>query len=612
MWKFFENLTRAFPEDDPSAPPNRLLAFYRYYLRGFEWHIGAVTVLHALQAVLEVVLFAFIGKIVDWLADKNPAHFLAGDNAPLWWMAAVLLVVLPVVGVLAALVNYQGIMGNMPMAIRWRGHSRLLQQSMAFYSSEFSGRVATKLMQTALAVRQSVMALLGVLLYVLVFFVSTLILIGDVHPLLMLPIVIWLVLYVLLQYFFIPPLKNIAQAQADARSDMTGRIVDAYTNISTVKLFAHDQREKVYAKNAMRHFLTTVHRQFRLLTVLEFFSTYLNNLLIFSMAALGIYLWSQNGITTGAIAVGLSLALRIQSMSQWVRFELAGLFENIGTALDGMQTLSKPIAVQDAPAASELAIDQGAIEFNNVHFSYRGEGEQRLAVLQNFNLKIQGGEKIGIVGHSGAGKSTLINALLRFYDIDSGAILIDGQNIAHVSQQSLRRQIGMVSQDTSLLHRTVGENIRYGNPDASDAALQKAIEDAAASEFIASLRDNDGNSGLNTLVGERGVKLSGGQRQRIAIARVLLKDAPILILDEATSALDSEVEHVIQESLWRLMSGKTVIAIAHRLSTIAAMDRLVVMDGGKVVEMGSHRALLAADGIYAKLWARQTGGYLGD
>lgn len=612
MLSFFERLTKPFPDiQNDVEPPKTLLAFYRHYLRGFEWHIAGITFFNVLQAVFEVMLFAFMGQLVDWLSSHDRATFFADESATLWGMAAVLLVILPLIVIGEALLHYQGIMGNFPMAVRWRMHNLLLKQSMTFYNEEFSGRIATKVMQTALSIRQSVMTFLGVLVYIAVYFLSMVILLGQLHWLMMLPILGWLVIYVGLQIYFIPRLKRISREQADARSTMTGRVVDAYTNIATVKLFAHTHREADYAQQSMQSFLQTVYQQFRLVTGLQLSVRTLNYLLLFGIAALGIGMWVESLLTVGAVAVGVSLALRLSSMSQWVMFEVSSLFENIGTTIDGMKMLAKPQLVQDVANAPELQVEEGKIEFKQVGFSYQQKKDSPSKVIDNLSFTIKGGEKIGLVGRSGAGKSTLVNALLRFYNLESGSICIDGQDIAKVSQESLRQQIGMVTQDTALLHRSIRENILYGRPDASDEALRKAIERAEATGFIQNLSDRYGNEGLDAQVGERGVKLSGGQRQRIAIARVLLKDAPILILDEATSALDSEVEAAIQDTLWQLMQGKTVIAIAHRLSTIAAMDRLIVLDEGKIVEQGHHDELIAQNGIYAQLWARQTGGYLG-
>ncbi|MGL4447914.1 MAG: ABC transporter ATP-binding protein, partial [Shewanella sp.] len=414
-------------------------------------------------------------------------------------------------------------------------------------------------------------------------------------------------LYVGLQWYFVPRLKTVSTEQADARSTMTGRIVDSYTNITTVKLFAHTDKEADYAKASMQSFLATVYRQMRLVTGISVSVQVINYLLAFSIAAVSIALWLDSAITVGAIAIAVSLALRLNGMSQWIMWEISSLFENIGTVTDGMNTLSKTTLIQDAVDAKPLVVEHGRIDFKQVSFHY---GEDT-GVIDALNLSIKAGEKVGLVGRSGAGKSTLVNLLMRFYDVEKGQITIDDQDIKTVKQDSLRSQIGMVTQDTSLLHRSIRENILYGNPNASEAQLERAIKQAQAYQFIQELTDPNGLHGLDAQVGERGVKLSGGQRQRIAIARVLLKNAPILLLDEATSALDSEVEAAIQESLDELMQGKTVIAIAHRLSTIAAMDRLIVLDQGRIVEQGTHQALVAAGGIYAQLWAHQTGGFLG-
>jgi ATP-binding cassette subfamily B multidrug efflux pump len=502
---------------------------------------------------------------------------------------------------------HQTLLGNYPMAIRWLSHRYLLKQSVSFYQNDFAGRIATKVMQTALSVREAVMKLLDVMVYVLVYFISMLVLVAQSDWRLMIPMLVWLICYIGIQLFFVPKLKRVATEQADARSVMTGRIVDSYTNISTVKLFAHTQRESDYAKESMDGFLKTVYSQMRLGTGFNVLVNLINYLLTFSVAGVSIYLWSDSIVTVGAIAIAVSLSLRLSGISHWIMWEISMLFENIGSSIDGMKTLSKPIDITDKAGASELTQVSGEIEFDAVQFNY----DVDKPVLNNLSLHIKSGEKVGIVGRSGAGKSTLVNLLLRFYDLSSGQIKIDGVDITDVTQDSLRAQIGMVTQDTSLLHRTIRENILYGRPDASEEDLSKALKQAQADTFINDLTDPEGHRGLDAQVGERGVKLSGGQRQRIAIARVLLKDAPILVLDEATSALDSEVEAAIQESLYQLMQGKSVIAIAHRLSTIAAMDRLIVIDEGKIVEQGTHQELLSSGGIYAQLWAHQTGGFLG-
>ena len=607
LLRAFEGWTQPLPDIEPGQPPKGLFAFCRHYTKGFEKPLLIMSFLTATLAVLEVSLFGFMGQLVDWLVTKNPATLLQEEGPRLLGMSLMVLMLIPLLTLLHALIAYQSLLGNYPMSIRWLAHKYLLKQSISFYQNEFAGRVATKVMQTSLAVRETVMKLLDVLMYILVYFTSMVVMMAKADWRLVLPMATWLVCYIALQWYFIPRLKRVSSEQADARSTMTGRIVDSYSNISTVKLFAHTRQEANYARSSMNEFLSTVHQQMRLVTGINVSVQVLNYLLAFAVAALSIWLWMGSAISVGAIAIAVSLALRLNGMSQWIMWEISALFENLGTVSDGMNTLSQPTQIEDKPDAKPLAIPHGGIRFDNVSFHY---GE-KIGVLQQLRLDIKPGEKIGLVGRSGAGKSTLVNLLLRFYDVESGAILIDGENIREVSQDSLRSNIGMVTQDTSLLHRSIRENILYGRPDATEVEMLAAIDKAQANDFIANLTDPHGNRGLDAQVGERGVKLSGGQRQRIAIARVLLKDAPILVLDEATSALDSEVEAAIQESLYQLMQGKTVIAIAHRLSTIAAMDRLIVLDQGKIVEQGSHHELIAQGGIYAHLWERQTGGFLG-
>ncbi|MBL1418257.1 MAG: multidrug ABC transporter ATP-binding protein [Moritella sp.] len=608
MFKFFEKMSSAFPKHQPEQPPQDLVAFCRYYTRGFESPLLAMAILSAMIAILEVSLFGFMGQLVDWLSTHEPEHFLNDESANLIGLSVLILVGMPLLVLLHSLIMHQTLLGNYPMSIRWLAHRYLLRQSVSFFQSDFAGRIATKVMQTALSVRETVMKLLDVLVYIAVYFMAMLVMIGQADMRLMLPMLAWLVGFIAIQLYFVPKLKKISTEQANARSMMTGRLVDSYTNITTVKLFSHNSREMVYAEEGMDEFLVTVHKQMRLVTGFTFCVELLNYLLLFGVAAMSIMLWLDASLSVGIIAVAISLALRLNSMSKWIMWEIGGLFENMGTVIDGMNTLAKPIDIEDKPNAKPLTVSAGEIEFDNISFHY---GESA-GVIEKLNLKIKPGEKVGLVGRSGAGKSTLVNLLMRFHDVESGSIKIDGQNISDVQQDSLRGQIGMVTQDTSLLHRTIRENIMYGNPDASEAQLLQATKQACADEFISTLTDTFGNKGYDAQVGERGVKLSGGQRQRIAISRVLLKDAPILVLDEATSALDSEVESAIQDSLNELMDGKTVIAIAHRLSTIAAMDRLIILDEGRVVEQGSHQELLAKHGIYAKLWAHQTGGFIGE
>ncbi|HCH4138654.1 ABC transporter ATP-binding protein [Vibrio parahaemolyticus] len=608
MFKRFEGFTEPFPKSTPDQPPSGIFAFLRHYTRGYEKPLIIMSLMSTIVAIVEVMLFGAMGQLVDWLSTSNPETFLQDNRADLIFYGVLLLVVMPLLVVIYSLLVHQTLLGNYPMSIRWLAHRYLLNQSLNFYQDDFAGRVATKVMQTSLAVRETVMKSMDVFVYVTVYFTSMVVMLAAADWRLMIPMIVWLLVYIAIQIYFVPKLKDVASEQADARSTMTGRIVDSYTNIQTVKLFSHSQRETQYAEQGMKGFLNTVYRQMRLVTGFDVAVEISNYILVFSVAALSIYLWLDSAISVGAIAIAVSLALRVNGMSMWIMWEVGALFENMGTVVDGMKTLSKPIDIQDKPNAKDLVVSQGGIQFDNVSFHY---GENK-GVINHLNLDIKPGEKVGLVGRSGAGKSTLVNLLLRFHDVEEGSIKIDGQNIADVTQDSLRSKIGMVTQDTSLLHRSIRDNILYGNPTASEEELLKATKQAHAHEFIETLTDPFGNVGYDAQVGERGVKLSGGQRQRIAISRVLLKDAPLLVMDEATSALDSEVEAAIQESLNELMQGKTVIAIAHRLSTIAQMDRLIVLDKGNVVEQGSHQELIAHNGIYAQLWAHQTGGFLGE
>ncbi|SDG00236.1 ATP-binding cassette, subfamily B, multidrug efflux pump [Onishia taeanensis] len=622
MFRFFESLIDPFPGAVPETPPRRLLPFLLHYSRPLMPLLAAMTVLAALVSVVEVVFFAFMGELVDWLAQADRATFFADHGGRLLGMVALALVAFPLLVLGKSLVTHQSLFGNYPMRVRWLAHRYLLEQSLPFFQDEFAGRVSQKVMQTALAIRETVVKLMDVFVYVVVYFTGALILVGRSEAWLMAPLVLWLCGYLVLMRVFVPRLKHISMAQADARAHMTGRIVDSYTNIQTLKLFAHTQAEQAYARGAMDGFMATVHRQMRLVTQLTVTLQTLNSLLLVSMAGIAVLAWHQSLISLGAIAVAIGLVMRLRMMSDWILWEVAGLFENLGTVQDGINTIAQAQAVSDAPDARELSVEQGEVRFDKVTFSYDagaqaagGDATQsdarQAAVFDELSLTLRPGERVGLVGASGAGKSTLVNLLLRFFDIEAGRILIDGQNIAEVTQASLRRQIGMVTQDTSLLHRSIRDNIRYGRPDASEEEVIDAARRAHADTFIRQASDPQGRTGYDAHVGERGVKLSGGQRQRIAIARVLLKDAPILVLDEATSALDSEVEAAIQEQLYALMEGKTVIAIAHRLSTIAMLDRLVVMEQGRIVESGTHQELLARGGTYAGLWRRQSGGFLG-
>ena len=607
MFSWFESRLPPFPEDRFEAPPNSLFSFCWHYSKDAAPWLAAMSVCAAMIAICEVMLFGFLGQMVDWLASSDKEGFIERESGRLFFMGAIILVVLPGFVAALSLIQHQGLLGNFPMSVRWRAHQLLLSQSISFYADEFAGRVATKVMQTALAVREAVMKLLDILVYVCVYFITMLILVASADWRLAAPLAVWLVFYLFIVRYFLPRLQTTAERQADARSKMTGRIVDSYTNISTVKLFSHSGRERDYARKGMDDFLNTVHPQMRLVTQFEV-ATYLNNgLAVFVIAALSIQLWLGDVVSVGAIAVAIGLALRINGMSQWIMWEVSALFENLGVIHDGMEMLNRPIDVEDAVDASKLDCKDGHIKFENVRFHYGKES----GVIADLSLDIKPGEKIGLVGRSGAGKTTLTNLLLRFYDVEGGRIVIDGQDIKKVTQDSLREAIAVVTQDTSLLHRSIKENIAYGRPNATQTEIEIAVSRANATDFIAELEDQKNRLGLDAHVGERGVKLSGGQRQRIAIARIFLKDAPILVLDEATSALDSEVEAAIQENLFGLMEGKTVIAIAHRLSTIAQMDRLVVIDQGAIKEIGSHDELVQRDGIYADLWARQSGGFIG-
>ena len=612
MFSFFERLVNPFPDEIPKQPPKGIYQFCRYYTAGLEPWLLLMALLTALVAIAEASLFGVLGKVVDWLVASDPETFIEDSWLSIVAMSVLILVVIPLLASLHSLVVHQTLMGNFPMSVRWMAHRYLLNQSYGFFQNEFSGRIATKVMQTALAVRESVMKLLDVILFVTVYVITTLFLVASADLRLCLPLLIWLFFYISLQVFFVPKLKNISQIQANSRSTMTGRIVDSYTNIVTLKLFSHSKRESNYVKDGMTDFLNTVHPQMRLVTCLNICLWVINMSLVFSTLALGIYLWIESSITAGAIAVVISLALRLSGMSHWIVWEIGNLFENLGTVQDGINTLSIPQLVLDREDASKINVDKGEINIQEVKFGYLShENITAKPVFDSLSLAISAGERVGIVGRSGAGKSTLINLLLRFYDIQSGSISIDGQNIKQVQQESLRENIAVVTQDTSLLHRSVRENILFGRPDATEEEMIAAAKKAEAHEFILELKDIQGRVGYDAHVGERGVSLSGGQRQRIAIARVVLKDAPILIMDEATSALDSEIESAIQKSLNQLMEGKTVIAIAHRLSTIAAMDRLIVFDQGEIIEQGTHQQLMETQGVYAKLWHHQSGGFIG-
>ncbi|MFJ4345403.1 ABC transporter ATP-binding protein [Pseudomonas sp. NPDC089401] len=608
MFRAFERWLDPFPPDEAPPPPMGLLRFLWACTRGARGYILALALFSAGVSIYEAWLFSFLGQVVDLLAGWQAGGVVGDEERRVLWSIGLVLVASVVLVALRTLMQHQVLAINLPLRLRWDFHRLMLRQSLSFFSDEFSGRVTTKVMQTALAVRDVLFTLIEIAPGIGVYFVAIIALAGGFASKLMLPFLAWIVLFGLTMLYFVPRLGKVGQEQAHARSSMTGRVSDAYTNITTVKLFSHSRREAQFARAAMEDFKQTGLRQMRLVSQFEIVNQALVAALIMGAGGYALWLWHQGDIGTGAVAAITAMALRINGMSHWIMWQMTSLFENIGTVQDGMATLTQGPKVQDAPGAGVLETRGGAVTFDNVSFNYNGERQ----VLDGLNLSIRPGEKVGLVGRSGAGKSTLINLLLRFYDVDSGAIRIDGQNVAKVTQDSLRSAIGMVTQDTSLLHRSIRDNIAYGRPDATDAQIRRAAVNAQADGFIQQLSDRQGHSGYDTLVGERGIKLSGGQRQRIAIARVMLKNAPILLLDEATSALDSEVEIAIQESLDEMMQGKTVIAIAHRLSTIAAMDRLIVMDEGRIIEQGTHSELLEKNGTYARLWQHQSGGFLGE
>ena len=607
IFSWFESRIDPYPEAAPKTPEKGLWRFIWSNIEGVRKWIAVLAVFTVGVGIMEALMFQFMGKVVDWLGAYTPQTlFVEKGHALIGMMAMVAF--FAVWTFFASSVRLQTLQGVFPMRLRWNFHRLMLGQSLGFYQDEFAGRVSAKVMQTALALRDVVMTVADMVVYVLVYFITSGVILSSFDAWLIVPFVCWMIGFAMIMRFLIPKLGKTAARQADARSLMTGRITDAYSNIATVKLFSHGAREAAYAKQSMEEFMVTVHAQMRLATLLHTCSFIVNSSLTVGTTALGIWLWYHGQVGVGAVATATAMALRVNGLSQYIMWESARLFENIGTVNDGMATLSKPHTILDKPQALPLKVTRGEIKFDHVDFSY----EAGKPLLNGFNLNIKPGEKVGLIGRSGAGKSTIVNLLLRFYEPQSGTILIDGQNVDSVTQESLRAQIGLVTQDTSLLHRSVRDNIIYGRPDATEAEMISAAERAEAAGFIPNLSDAKGRRGYDAHVGERGVKLSGGQRQRIAIARVMLKDAPILLLDEATSALDSEVEAAIQESLDKMMEGKTVIAIAHRLSTIAAMDRLIVLDKGRIIEEGSHTELLAKQGLYAKLWAHQSGGFLSE
>jgi len=607
LYRRFERLIDVFKAPPAGAAPDKVWPFYLYYLRQVWPSFAALLVVGLIGSLIEVSLFSYLSRIIDLTRETPTAHFFGDHAAELLWMAVVALILRPVFIGLHDLLVHQTISPGMTSMIRWQNHNTVLRQSLSFFQNDFAGRIAQRIMQTGNSLRDSAVQAVDAIWHVVIYAASALVLFAEADWHLMIPLITWIVLYSLCLWYFVPRVKARSVISSEARSRLMGCIVDGYTNITTLKLFAHTDLEQQYARQAIGEQTEKTQLAGRLVTSMDVAITTLNGLLIVATTGLALWLWTGSLISVGAIALATGLVIRIVNMSGWIMWVVNGIFENIGMVQDGLQTITQPNSVTDQAQAPALRVSEGAIHFEQVNFNY---GKSR-SVINHLELAIRPGEKIGLIGPSGAGKSTLVNLLLRLYDLDGGRILIDNQDIAQVTQESLRAQIGMITQDTSLLHRSIRDNLLYGKPGASDEELVRAIRQARADEFIPLLSDPQGRMGLDAHVGERGVKLSGGQRQRIAIARVLLKNAPILIMDEATSALDSEVEAAIQESLETLMTHKTVIAIAHRLSTIAKMDRLVVLDQGNIVEIGSHAQLLAKQGLYARLWQHQTGGFVG-
>ncbi|MEO0486802.1 MAG: ABC transporter ATP-binding protein [Pseudomonadota bacterium] len=607
MFRFFESLVDPYaPYEAEDRPPTRIWPFLRSYLRGFEKLFAITALLSVVVAGIELWLIFYMGYLIDKLAEAGPEAFWGLHGLEMLAVAVLILIFRPLVQAADAALLNNSIMPNVGTVVRWRAHRHVLRQSVGWFENDFAGRIANRIMQTPPAVGEATFQIFDAIAYSLAYFVGAVLIMSTADPRLMLPLLVWIFLYGWLMRWAITRISPASQRASDARSAITGRVVDSYTNIHSVKMFAHHEREEEYAKEAIEHARQTFMVEMRIYTWLDLFLTALNGLLIVSVVGWGMWLWTSGGATLGVVAAASALVLRLNAMTGWIMWALTSFFQNIGVIREGMETIAQPIDLLDAPGAKDLELTEGRIELDNLSHHYgRDKGG-----LDSVSLTIEPGQKIGLVGRSGAGKSTLVKLLLRFYEAESGQIRIDGQDIAHVTQSSLRCQIGMVQQDSALLHRSVRDNILYGDPSASEDAMRRAAAQAAADDFIPDLEDPEGRTGYDAHVGERGVKLSGGQRQRIALARVILKNAPILVLDEATSALDSEVEAAIQETLTGMMDGKTVIAIAHRLSTIAQMDRILVIDDGKIVEDGTHDTLLAQGGLYAGFWARQSGGFI--
>lgn len=627
MFSYFENLINPLADAPVQQPPSGTRDFFYHYLWPIRWLLLVTVVMSSIASIAELMLYVYLGRIVDWMNATSPEDFFTVHAGGLFMMAFVVVIVRPVSLFIARCLITLTLTPGLSNTVRWRNHRYVVRQSLHYFQSDFAGRVAQKVMQTGNSFRETVINVLDGILLLIIYLAGIIWLFLDIDARLLVPVLFWMAGYMVVVIRLMPPVGRLSRGVSEANSALTGRIVDSYTNIQAVKLFAHAEREESFVSSGFERHTNALRALLRAILNMFFSLVVMNTLLIIATAYLSIYYWQQGLISVGAIAIANGLILRLNQMSGWILRTISSLFESIGTVQNGIETISVDNVVQDSKDAVAMQVADASVEFDSVQFTYAGDqtdlpddektvaqsansSAPRLKVIQDFSLKVAAGEKIGVVGRSGAGKSTLVNLLLRFYDINGGAIRIDGHDIATVTQDSLRETIAMVSQDTSLLHRSIRENISYGRPQATDAEIHRAAAFAQADAFIPDLVDSQGRRGYDAHVGERGVKLSGGQRQRIAIARVILKDAPILILDEATSALDSEVEAAIQEKLKDLMHGKTVIAIAHRLSTIAAMDRLIVMDEGRIIESGSHKSLIDLNGLYAELWSRQSGGFL--
>ena len=608
MFRFFENLVDPYVDyAERDAPPRRLWPFLWDYAQPFKGLFGWAAFLSLVVASVEVGLIYYMGRVVDMLSTATPAEVWERHGLELILAALFILILRPALQTLDVLILNNALLPNFGTLIRWRAHRHVLRQSVGWFENDFAGRIANRIMQTPPAAGEAMFQIFDAIAFALAYMVGAAILLADADPRLAIPLLIWFVLYAALVRWTIVNVGPASKAASDARSEVTGRVVDSYTNIHSVKMFAHHDRELAYAKDAIENTRVTFQKEMRIFTIMDLTLTALNGLLIVGVVGWALALWGQGAASVGVVAAATALTLRLNAMTGWIMWAVSSFFRELGVVAEGMETIAQPITLTDKPGAPALQVDRARIAFHDVSHHYgRGSGG-----LDRLSLTVEPGERVGLIGRSGAGKSTLVKLLLRFYDTESGRIEIDGQDIAAVTQDSLRRQIGMVQQDSALLHRSVAENILYGRPGASEAEMIAAAKRAAAHEFIMALSDPEGRGGYDAQVGERGVKLSGGQRQRIALARVILKDAPILVLDEATSALDSEVEAAIQDTLYGVMEGKTVIAIAHRLSTIARMDRILVLDAGRIAEQGTHAELLARGGLYARFWERQSGGFIG-